>query len=243
MKANRHARVADAKAKRQKITIIAGGGILALVLAIQVPKMISLLSPGGEQASAASEPASSTATRSAQPVAATPASSAASAATPADADLDGGVKATRFDAFTSKDPFAPQLTTSGAAASAAGDSDSSAGSTRDAANGAGLEPASAQPIATPTLGASTQSAAVAPSAAVISVNGVPATVAVGAAFPAGDPMFRLVKLASSAAKIAIAEGSYTNGAKAVSLMLHGSVTLLNTATGVRYRLQFVSLAP
>jgi hypothetical protein len=242
MKSNRRARVADAKAKRQKITITAGSGILALVLAIQVPKMMSLLSPGGAEASAAPAQTTSTATTPATDPAQQPSGGSVPAATEpsgtasvASAPADDAAKTPTFDAFQSKDPFAPQLTTTQRAASDASDSSSSSGAATPDPNG-GLVPA-------PSSAGTGDVTQPAPAAAVISVNGVPSTVTVGTTFPTSDPVFRLVKLGTTVAKIAIAEGSYTNGAKTISLTLHSSLTLLNTATGARYRLQFVSVAP
>jgi len=76
----------------------------------------------------------------------------------------------------------------------------------------------------------------------ISVNGVASTVAVGSSFPAGAPVFTLVSLASTAAKIGIVGGSYENGAATVTLKRGKTVTLLNTADGTRYSLRFVSAA-
>jgi hypothetical protein len=247
MKPNRRARVADAKAKRQKISIIVGSGILALVLVIQVPKMMSLLSPGGASASAASQPASTTTTSAQTDTTSSAATTvAAPPATPAvatDASVNEPKKTPRFDGFDSKDPFAPQLTTTEQAASAANAGSGSSGAGAQGTDSTGVVPASAPSAGTATSAAPEQLPAPAPADAVISVNGVPATVAVGAAFPTSDPVFRLMKLGRTAAKIAIADGSYTSGAKAVSLALHASVTLLNTATGARYRLELLSVAP
>jgi hypothetical protein len=76
--------------------------------------------------------------------------------------------------------------------------------------------------------------------ATISVNGVATPVKVGRSFPAGAPVFTLVSLTGSAAKIGIAGGSYENGAATISVKKGQAVTLMNTADGTRYVLRFVS---
>jgi trimeric autotransporter adhesin len=241
MKQNRRSRDAQAKAKRQKLTVAIGGGILVLVLAIQVPRVMNVISPGGERAAAAS----------AAPAAGTVAASATSAVTApgsgsADADAasgstaraaSSGEEAPLFDHFSTKDPFAPQLTTdtraAGQAASPDGqDTRAVSGDSAATEPGASLVPMSQQATSAATAAAKT---------AVIAVNGASSQVTVGAVFPAQDPMFRLAGLSAAGAKVAIAGGSYASGAGTVTVPLHGSLTLLNTATGVRYRLQFLSV--
>jgi hypothetical protein len=241
MKSNRRIRDAQAKARRQKIMIGIGGSILALVLAIQVPKMMKLISPGGEQAAAADtasahagsahgRTAAPTSTISGSPHAAT-AVTAAAGPTAASAEA----KVPSFDRFQSKDPFAPQLT---AAAARPTESAVAAPAAPAAPEGPNSSPSSLMP-AGPKPAAT--AARVEPATATISVDGVSSTISVGDTFPERDPVFKLAALTSGAAKIAIAAGSYANGAKLVTIRLHGSLTLLNTATGVRYRLQLLSL--
>jgi hypothetical protein len=67
-------------------------------------------------------------------------------------------------------------------------------------------------------------------------------VAVGGSFPSAAPVFTLVSLTRSAAKIGIAGGSYESGAATVNLPKGKTVTLMNTADGTRYTLRFVSAA-
>jgi hypothetical protein len=54
--------------------------------------------------------------------------------------------------------------------------------------------------------------------------------------PTLQPVFHLVSAALHSAKIAIAGGSYSNGAATVTLQENKAVTLMNTADGTRYRL-------
>jgi hypothetical protein len=72
---------------------------------------------------------------------------------------------------------------------------------------------------------------------VISVNGVLMSVSTGADFPAATPLFHLVSVTSSTAKISIAGGSYSSGAASVTLHVNKAVTLMNTADGTRYTLE------
>jgi hypothetical protein len=78
--------------------------------------------------------------------------------------------------------------------------------------------------------------------ATISVNGSNSSVTVGASFPAAAPVFTLVSLTGTAAKIGIATGSYESGATTVTLTKGKTITLQNTADGARYSLRLVSTA-
>ena len=81
-----------------------------------------------------------------------------------------------------------------------------------------------------------------PTTATISVNGLNSSVSIGASFPSGAPVFTLVSLTRSSAKIGIAGGSYESGAATVTLNKGKAVTLVNTADGTRYVLRLVSTA-
>ena len=72
------------------------------------------------------------------------------------------------------------------------------------------------------------------------MNGVPESVGVNADFPAAAPLFHLVALTATTAKIAIAGGSLASGAPTVTLRLGKPLTLMNTADGTRYKLLLVS---
>ncbi|MGH3008494.1 MAG: hypothetical protein ACRDLM_03690 [Gaiellaceae bacterium] len=86
-----------------------------------------------------------------------------------------------------------------------------------------------------------KTASVPPASAVIAVNGRLSLVAVGEVFPltkdsATNGIFRLVGLTAKSAKVAVVGGSYTTGARALTLTVNSVVTLLNTADGKRYTL-------
>lgn len=239
-----------AKAARQKKIAIIGGVVLVALLAYQVPKTMKMLNPPPPRRPVAAAPAPVPATPTPTPAGTTPAATApgtaqpAGTATPASADaivvnadvspvpLDGQLAS--FTRFTSKDPFQQQGGT--ASASTPSGSSKSPGSSSKTPKappatpgGAGAVPPSGS---NPTPTAPTP----APQSATLSVNGVPESVSVNADFPAAAPLFHLVALTATTAKIAIAGGSLASGAPTVTLRLGKPLTLMNTADGTRYLL-------
>jgi hypothetical protein len=77
-------------------------------------------------------------------------------------------------------------------------------------------------------------------AARISVNGRIQVVRVGTSFPSANPVFRLVSVKGGVARIGIASGSYSSGAQTVSLTAGRTLTLVDTADGIRYQLRFLA---
>jgi hypothetical protein len=71
------------------------------------------------------------------------------------------------------------------------------------------------------------------------VNGVSESVQSGAAFPAANPLFQLVSISATSAKISVVGGSYASGSPTVALKVGKSVTLQNTADGTRYTIQLM----
>ncbi len=67
-------------------------------------------------------------------------------------------------------------------------------------------------------------------------DGKPQQLQVKQKFPKGEPLFVLVSLKKKQAKIAVAGGSFDDGNN-VTLTLGKKLTLLDTATGVRYELE------
>ena len=217
---------AKAKAKRQKIVAAVGGVILVLLLVWRVPQVISMMN----QKPAASS-TSTTAPAPAAPGLPLPTPAGARNATLVDTDVaptpeDGQLVS--FGRFVSKDPFAQQL---GAAAAYGGGS------------GAPRKPVKLpEPELEPAPSTAPKTPAHAPTSARISVDGSAEAVAVGAAFPSGDPVFKLVSLAKRSARIAIQGGSYASGAATLTLKRGEPVTLVNTADGTRYRVVLVATA-
>jgi hypothetical protein len=235
--------VAKAKAEKQKKMVIGLSVFLVLALAYGVHTMMSLNGSG----SAASKPqvsttaAGSTGTPAATPAAtpsALPAAPTLSAADPTTAttsssssSLIDAVKPPAesgqlqsFSLFASKDPF-----NSGGPGSSSGKSSSSSGSSKGSGSSAPPKPPAAPP-APPTAP---------PSSAVIAINGVSESVQGGAGFPAANPMFDLLSLTASSAKVSVIGGSYASGSAALTLKVGTPVTLVNTADGTRYTLELM----
>jgi hypothetical protein len=255
-----------AKAKRQKIIAGIGGVILLGVLAFQVPRTMKMLNPPTDSSSSSSSAPATTTPATATPIAAP--SLAGGNATAAPAAAPGGDGLTDPDAvptpesgqllafglFRSKDPFAQQLqvgaTGSSGAVPSSGDSVSSgpagaksaasitvapnAGSSSSGSSGGGKSKSSGS-----TAPAASTAAA---STAVISVNGAPESVQVGGQFPAASPVFKLVSLTKTGAKVGIAGGTLQSGSASVTLRKNKPVTLLNTSDGTRYVLRLVSVS-
>jgi uncharacterized membrane protein YgcG len=225
---------AKAKADKQKKIAIGLGVVLALAMAYAVHTMMSL--NGGNkdalpQAATVTTVATGTPSTPVTPSTALPAAPTLSgaapttAATPLSTQLVSAVKPPAgagqlesFSLFDSKDPF---NSLGPAGSSAGGGTSSSSGSSGSGGSGAKTPP----PPPTPP-----------PTSAVISVNGVSESVASGGAFPTANPMFQLVSLTASAAKVAVVGGSYASGAPTLTLEVNKPVTLQNTADGTRYTL-------
>jgi hypothetical protein len=228
----------DPKAKAKKQKIVAGIlGVLFLgVMVYQAPTILGLF--GGGSSEVATEPAPPAAPAPAAPVGATPVPAAAPAAAgagtaqlvdsdPAPAPTQGQL--VTFDRFESKDPFAQQAEP---ATPTAAPTEPPASQEGRATGLAEVEPPPPAPTA-PTASAGT---------AKISVNGVSTDATVGATFPEGDPIFKLVSVTRSSAKVGIADGTYATGAQAITLRKGGKpVTLMNTADGTTYVLRLLSV--
>jgi hypothetical protein len=226
------------KAKQRKQKILAGvlGVGLLGVLAFQVPRVMKQLNPpptpsvsgGATTTTAAPPPGTPTLAaptlQGAQPTSAPTTPNTGSLVSSPAPPVQDGVLAS-FSRFASKDPFAPQIHadnggSSGAKGSSGGSGSSSGGSTPPPP---GVSPA--------------------PGSAVITVNGTAYDVAVGTDFPQASPtdptivpLFHLVSLTASTGKISIVGGSYSSGARTVTLKVNKPVTLMNTADGTRYTL-------
>ncbi|HET8527848.1 MAG TPA: hypothetical protein VFL60_02970 [Gaiellaceae bacterium] len=160
-----------------------------------------------------------------------------------------------FEQFASKDPFAEQApkdsSSGGSSAGAAGGKSGGSkgtptkpqqGGASGSGSGSGATSGSGSPTAPPPpagAGASTGSL----SSAVISLNGELMSVAVNTDFPTSGTVFsrtgsvfHLVSVSAKSAKIAIAGGSYADGAATVTLQLKTPLTLQNTADGSKFTL-------
>jgi hypothetical protein len=238
----------QAKAAKQKKIAIGGGVLLLLLVVLQGPGLMKKLKgpSGPDWRTAAPAATSTTATPGglalptlggAAPVAAAP-TAGPTAALVADTPPTAAVgQLASFGRFQSKDPFASQIPTVGTTTTPVPTPPSAPGSGTGGTGGTGATPGGG-PAAPPTPPAP------APTSAVISVNGIQGAVTAGADFPqASDaaptatPVFHLISLTQKTAKVAIAGGSYANGAPSLTLTVGKPVTLLNTADGSRYTLK------
>jgi hypothetical protein len=225
-----------AKAKKQKIVAAVLGVVLLGVLAWQVPSLMKTLNkkppPSGAPAPApAPAPVPGATGAVVPPATGTPVATSVSTGTLVDSDpaaQPAGGQLLTFDRFASKDPFAQQLGTPAASAAAA-------------AGKAAWKPAPA-PIPPPPRAAKTPAAKTpaAVTSARISVNGAPEQVGVGVSFPKADPLFVLVTLTPTTAKVGISEGTLDTGSPTVTLKKGKKLTLQNTVDGARYELLLVS---
>jgi len=236
--------IREAKDRRAKRLAIGGVVVLAAVLAFEVPHVLK--KSGG---SASSAPPAATATdastgASAPSATASPGTAAAASVPVTSTKLPNSDMTPRrlksqlysFSRFAGKDPFVQQVSasdiTSGPTGASGASSSSSSSSSAAASGVITAGPAPAQQTSARTLA---QRGSV-----TIQVNGKVQTIRVGASFPSSNPLFKLVSVANGVARIGIAGGSYASGAQTVSLATGRSLTLVDTADGIRYKLELLS---
>jgi hypothetical protein len=234
--AKKHVDPLKAKQKRQKVIAAVLGVLFLGVLAFTGPKTWKQLHPKAPPvattASSTAAPPTGTPTlaaptlQGASPNASATATGSLASAAPT---LQDGQLAS-FSRFASKDPFAQQLSDDKSATSSTGTGSGSTGS-----SGSSLP----SPDGIPDIAGNEP----APGTAVISVNGTLYSVTVGDDFPETSPtdptsvpLFHLVSLTAHSAKISIVGGSYSTGARTITLKENKKVTLMNTADGTRYTL-------
>lgn len=226
-----------AKARKQKIVAAVLGVVLLGVMAYQAPTILGLF--GGGSSEVASEPAPPAPPAPTAPTtgAPTPAAAAPAAGSAQLVDTDLAPEPTQgqlvtFDRFESKDPFAQQAQKDedGSAAASEPAPAKDSGLAEDPGDLGAESPAPPPP---PPTKAET---------ATISVNGASSQVAVGGDFPEDDPIFKLVSLTRTSAKVGIVDGTYATGSPTITLKKGGKpVTLMNTADGTTYVLRLVSV--
>ena len=233
--------IREAKDRRAKRLAIGGVVVLAAVLAFEVPHVLK--KSGG---SASSAPPAATATdastgASAPSATASPGTAASASVPVTSTKLPNSDMTPRrlksqlysFSRFAGKDPFVQQVSASDITSGPTGASGASSSSSSAASSGViTAGPAPAQQTSARTLA---QRGSV-----TIQVNGKVQTIRVGASFPSSNPLFKLVSVANGVARIGIAGGSYASGAQTVSLATGRSLTLVDTADGIRYKLELLS---
>jgi hypothetical protein len=253
--------LAKAKEAKQKKIAIGGAVLLVALLAIQAPKVMKMMNqkPKPPIVSATAVPPTTatptvdpnsvaaptlagtpTGTPTATPAAPTDSSSSSDLVDAVPVEVDPGQLET-FERFATKDPFAAQVSDTGAPVSPSGSK--SDGDTK-AQPATPMAPTTMKPVTTtPTTATPSSSAppAPTPSNAVISLNGELMSVAADSDFPQSGAtfnrvgaIFHLISLAQKTAKISIVGGSYASGAKAITLHVGEPLTLQNTADGTKY---------
>jgi hypothetical protein len=227
-----------AKARKQKILAACLGVVFLAVFAFQAPTILGVFKGGSSTAS--SEPAPTPTPAPAAPApggAPAPAPTAAPSGQLIDSDVapePAQGQLVSFDRFESKDPFLQQVGKAGAGATSGGGGSKPAVPPKDG----GLAPV--DPVPTPEE--EPASSAPVTRAAKISVNGVSEDVAVAGTFPESDPIFKLVSLKGTTAKIGIVGGAYATGSQTITLRKGGKpVTLMNTADGTTYVLRLIDV--
>jgi cell division septation protein DedD len=255
---------AQAKAKKQKRILIVGGIVLVALLAFQLPKLMKQ-NKAPETAPAVTTPAEA-GTRAPERRAALASAPGDPANLPNDPDpapVPQEGQLVSFNLFSSKDPFAPQLSddsTGGSGTTGSGEPQTPPPSAPPETPPASEPPTTTPPVSTPpattppaseppaTEPPATEPPATEPPAekpatsATISVNGISEAVKIGDAFPKANPLFRLLSIKDGVAKIAIAGGSLQDGSEAVSLTKDEPLTLMNTADGTKYVIRLVSVS-
>jgi len=244
-----------AKAKRQKIIAAVGGVLLLGLLAFQIPKTLKMMNQN--QNPPATTSAKTTPTPPTGAPLAPPSLAGASPTAPSTTPNSGsGVtegaapgptsgQLVSFSRFSTKDPFAQQVQASCAVDSTSGPATSASCAATPSAHT--TSPSKTTPT-TPTTGIVTLTPSkpsvtfASRTTATISVNGVVGIVKVGAGFPQTQPIFQLVSLTRTSAKITIAGGTLEGGAPTVTLTKGKQLTLMNTADGSRYVLRLLATA-
>lgn len=226
--------VREAKDRRAKRMAIGGAVLLAAVLAFEMPKVLK-----GHGGSPSSAPPAVTTTTPSYGASTTPtgtpvASAAVLPATSAKlttSDLTPRRSKSQlysFSHFAGKDPFVQQVSASDITSSPSGTSGGSS--------------AAAGVCCTAGPSARTTAARMLARTGVVTlqVNGKTQSVRVGGSFPSSNPLFKLVSVSHGLVRIGIASGSYQSGAQTVSLVSGRTLTLVDTADGVRYRIRLLS---
>lgn len=238
------ARATNAKAKEKKQKIILGvAGVLLLgLLAIQGPKFMKLMK-GSSPAATATAPATTTSSATV--------SISASAHSSLAASSD---KLSSLRLFRAKDPFVPLVSDKAAAESAPGDTSAPAPAAAPAPTPTPAPAPTPAPVVTPSPAsasgpvfgtvtpapASKGSKTTGLPTARIVLNGKPAEIALGKAFPASKPVFRLAGVLRGSISVALANGSLADGSSALKLRTGQSTTLMNTADRQQYTIKLVA---
>ncbi|MDQ3866444.1 MAG: hypothetical protein M3304_06400 [Actinomycetota bacterium] len=237
MTGSRREATASEKQRKQRKALLVLTPVLLLLLVWQGPKTVSALR--GEQAPATTAtppttqaPAAPQATSTTQGAAGTanpdPTATAPLPDTDPEPTADPG-QLVSFTRFVGKDPFRQQVSDTSDVPSS-GDVDD------------GTPPADTAPA--PTIGETEPSSTHAgeDEAAVVEVNGRRSQLRVGASFPSGDDVFRLVSIRDGTARVGLVSGKFSTGKKTIALAPGERIALENEADGTRYVVRLVRVA-
>jgi hypothetical protein len=257
-------RVDPLKAKKAKQKKIAIGlcVLLAGVVAMQGPKMLKMMkgTPAGTVAASeeavAVPPAAGAVPDPAAPASATPVVPGQEAVL-ADSDVAPQAESGQLlsiDSFSTKDPFAQQLSADPPSVAPASPNDSAPPAAETPSTSGGVPAGTFDPLGSnpqdqdPNAAPPSTTPSVDPPATAtettISINGSTESVATLAEFPAADPVFVLESLASDgkSVEISVAGGAYSSGKQTVKLLVGKRLTLQNTSDGSRYDLELLTVA-
>ena len=207
------------KEKKEKIILLALVGVLVVVGALELPKMLK--SGGGGSSAATSSVAQTTSTSSSTSPGGTPTSTSAAIGSlpnsigyqPSAGQMSG------FSLFHSSDPFGSSTTSSSTTTSS-------------------TKTTSTKTTSTKTTSTTTRYGTYV--GARISTNGSAEDVLLGATFPAASPVFVLSSLSAAKIQISVAGGSFSSGQSNVTIKKGKSVVLVNTVDSTRYAIKFIT---
>jgi hypothetical protein len=244
------------KAAKQKKLLFMLAPVLLILMVLQGPKLLGVVTGGPEEAvavEAAAEPAAGDAPAGAAPTdpGVAPAPSTAAGADPLapvaegalrDSDLPPVVEEGQlvsFGRFTGKDPFRvpddvrPKK-----------DGGGGGGGTPEPPDGPGGgddKPADPPPPPGDGDGGDGEEESDAPNSASLDVNGALQTVSVGGAFPTSDPVFRLALVKERRVRVGLVTGEFSNGFSTIELRVGETLTLVSQPDGFRYRIKLVAV--
>jgi hypothetical protein len=245
--------------KRSKILLIAAGVAFLALAVYEVPTMLALMNkkppagttydPGPSSVVGGAPTASALPNVAGAPVA------AASKGDLVDTDVPPASAAGQlvtFEVFQTKNPFAPQITTTTSAADTSGAPTTASKPGADVPTNPLAPPTTTTPTATlpggsilpgtttPSTTTTTTTTAAPPPTVSILVNGVVSKVSTNGTFPSGAPVFRLAGYGHTTAQIGIVGGSYQAGGQTITLQQGVPVTLQNTTDGKQYKIELLS---
>jgi hypothetical protein len=216
----RRAAARNAAERRKKLILVGLVVVMVGLLAFQLPKLLKR----GESSATSLQAISTTSGTTAGSTGALPSASA-----PAKAS-EARVRAIRR--LSAKDPFVPLIRDNPVSASTAPAAPAaSRPRVRHASEGAIR-------VTVPKASRRAVARALKPNAAALVVNGRRQVVGVREAFGAGDITFRLVSVTPKTMRLRVLGGAFAGGKRVISVRKGHRVTLVNTATGVKYSVRF-----